>query len=145
MPKMDMSKEQAPKRKYLLPEGWRRFTILSCEPSVSKSGNAMFLIDVQDDEKNYVDTLYAVSVEGKRWFLKMILTACGVLAGQDGVYDWEAKDIIGKKVMGLVEHEPNTWINRAGVEIKTTQHRIVEFKTPNEAQAYTETEKAWDE
>jgi len=145
MTKMDMSKETAPKRKYLLPEGWRRFTILSCEPSVSKSGNAMFLIDVQDDEKNYVDTLYAVSVEGKRWFLKMILTACGIPAGQDGVYDWEAKNIIGKKVMGLVEHEPNEFINREGITVKTTQHRIVEFKTPNEAQAYTETEKAWDE
>ena len=128
MYKMDMSKEKEVTRKKLLPEGWRKFNILSCEPSVSKSGNDMFIIELEDVETSYIDKIYAISTEGKRWFLKSILAACNVPASQDGVYDWEAKDIIGKQIEGLIEHEDNEWINRQGDKVITKQHRIVEFK-----------------
>ena len=138
--KHDMSGEKQPVRKRLLPEGWREFEIISCEPSVSKAGKEMFVFQFQDLETAYVDNIYAISIQGKRWFLKSILTACGIPAGQDGIYDWEIKDVIGKKIQGLIEHEDNTWINREGEEVTTKQHRIVEVKSPDESE-----EIGWDD
>jgi len=135
--KHDMSQEKPIIRKRLLEEGWHIFEIVGCEPSMSKSGNEMFIFDLKDEETQYVDKLYAVATQGKRWMLKTILTACGVPAGQDGVYDWEITQVIGKKIQGLVEHEDNEWINRDGETVKTKQHRIVEIKAPEEV--------AWDE
>jgi DNA-binding PadR family transcriptional regulator len=132
-----MSQEKPIIRKKLLPEGWREFTIISCEPSVSKGGNEMFIFELQDSETGYIDKLYAVSTQGKRWLLKTILTACGVPAGQDGVYDWETSAVIGKQVQGLVEHEDNEWINREGETVKSKKHKIVEIKEPEEI--------AWDD
>ena len=87
----------------------------------------MFVIGMKDKETGYVDSIYAVATEGKRWVLKNILSSCGVKAGADGVYDWSSSDIIGKEVVGEVEHEDNTWINREGNEITSKQHKIVHF------------------
>lgn len=131
---MPMNEEQAPSRKKLLPEGDRQFVVMSCEPSVSKSGNDMFIVELEDVETNYKDKIYLVAVPKKRWALKNLLDACGIEAAQDGVYKWDTKDILGKQVIGTVEHEDNTFINRNGETIKTKQHRITEFKM-----------KAWDE
>jgi len=132
--KHDMSGEKAPTRKRLLPEGWRNFEIFSCEPSVSKGGNEMFIFELKDEETQYVDKIYAVAVQGKRWLLKSILTACGVPAGQDGVYDWEISSILNKRIQGLVEHEDNEWINRDGETVTTKQHRIIEIKPAEEVE-----------
>jgi len=132
-----MSQEKEPTRKKLLPEGWREFKILGCEPSVSKSGNDMFIFELQDEETAYIDKVYAISTQGKRWLLKTILSACNVKAAQDGVYDWETKDVIGKQVNCLIEHEDNEWFNRQGEKVTTKQHKIVEFKE-SEVQAWDE-------
>ena len=151
-----MSSEKPIIRKRLLDEGWRVFEIISCEPSVSKGGNEMFIFEFKDEETQYVDKTYAVATQGKRFFLKSILAACGVPAAADGVYDWEIKDVIGKKIQGLVEHEDNEWINRQGDTVTTKQHRIVEIK-PREESTWDEkvisqpeplgnaNEKAWDD
>lgn len=126
--KHDMSGEKPPIKRRLLPEGWRQFTIVNCEPSKSKSGNEMFIFDFEDEETKYIDKIYAISTQGKRWFLKSILMACGIEAGKDGIYDWEIRNVVGKQIMGLVEHEENEWIDRNGDPVKSTQHRIVEVK-----------------
>jgi hypothetical protein len=129
----NMSDEKAPSKKKLLPEGIRGFEVVSCEPSISKSGNDMFIVELKDIETQYIDKVYLVATQGKRWALKQLLTACGVTAGKDGVYDWSTSDIIGKEINGEVEHEDNEYINREGVTIKGKQHRIVSF-----------TEREWD-
>lgn len=126
--KMDMNQEKEPLRKKLLDEGEHVFEIVSCEPSISKSGNEMFIIELKHEESGYIDKIYPISVQGKRWFLKQILAACGLDAAKDGVYDWDIPDIIGKKITGIVEHEDNEYINRAGETIKGKQHRIVSVK-----------------
>jgi len=128
-----MNQEKAPSKRKLLPEGNRGFEVVSCEPSVSKSGNDMFIVELKDIETQYIDKVYLVATQGKRWALKQLLTSCGVPAGKDGVYDWSTSDILGKEVNGEVEHEDNEYINREGVTIKGKQHRIVSF-----------TEREWD-
>jgi hypothetical protein len=133
--KYDMSKEKAPKRKKLLPEGWRKFSILDCKSSTSKQGNAMFIFPIKDCETGYEEDIYAVAEEGKRWFLKSILDSIGITPDKKGVYDWEIGQLINKEFMGLVEHEPNEFINRDGETIKTTQHKIVEAKSVEEVEA----------
>jgi len=128
----DMNDEKPPKR--LLDKGWRKFTVKTCTEEQSKAGNDMFIITLLDQETDYIDTIYLISTEGKRWALKNLLAACGVAAAADGVYKWDIADIINKEVSGLIGHEPNEYINRSGDTVKTTQHRIIEFK-----------EIAWDE
>lgn len=125
---MDMKGEKAPKRKKLLPEGWRKFSILDCKESTSKGGNQMFVFTIQDCDTGYEEDIYAVATQGKRWFLKTILSAVGCQAGEDGVYDWEIGQVINKEFMGLVEHEDNEYVNREGETIKGKQHRITEVK-----------------
>ena len=131
---MDMKDEKPPKIRKLLPEGWRRFLIVSGKEEVSKGGNEMIVFTIRDQETGYEEPIYAVSKPGKRWFLKQILTSVGCQAGQDGVYNWEMEDVVNNEFLGLVEHEPNEYINREGDKVTTTQHRITDVK-----------ECAWDE
>jgi hypothetical protein len=137
MYKMNMSSEVEPKKRILLDEGWRIFNIRSCEDSVSKGGNEMLVIDLLDKITNSLEKVYLVTVPGKRWGLKNLLDACNIQASQDGVYEFERKDLMGKEVAGLVEHQPNEYINRSGETVKTIQHKIVKFGKPDE-------EIAWD-
>lgn len=125
---MDMSNEPQPKRRKLLEEGWRAFKVISCEPSVSKSGNDMFIVEIEDVETQYVETIYPIATQGKRWFLKQLLSACGLDAGKDGVYEWDAKDIVGKEISCLNEHEDQTWINREGETVESKRNKIVEIR-----------------
>lgn len=125
---MNLDNEKAPNVKQLLPQGWRIFTILSGEETTSKSGNAMFKFNIRDLETEYCEDIYCVSVEGKRWLLKQILSSCGIEKDASGNYTWDIKDILNKEILGKVNHKPNEYINRNGDTIKTTQHKIVEFK-----------------
>ena len=123
---MDMSGET--ERKGLLPEGWRRFKITSCKEQVSKSGNDMFVFSFLDCERQQEEEIYAIAVPKKRWFLKSILSACGVEAAEDGVYNWEIQDVLDQYVMGRVEHSQEDWIDRDNKPRTTTKGRIVEVK-----------------
>ncbi len=131
MESMDMGNEQKPKRKVLFKEGLRRFLIVGCSEEVrSKAGNKQYILTIKDTETGQEDSLYAVSEPGKRWMLKEILNACKI-KNENGVYQFEpplSENLIGKVIMGLVEHEPNTFINRENVTITTTQHKIYDFK-----------------
>lgn len=124
--KMDMSKEQD--KKILLPAGWRRFKITSCEEKVSKSGNDMFVFNFKDCETQQSEEVYAIATQGKRWFLKSILGACGVEAAQDGIYEWDIPDVLDQYVMGRVEHFDEEWIDREGKTRQTKKGKIVEVK-----------------
>lgn len=126
--KMDFSQEKAPQRKKLLMEGWNAMTVNSCEPSVSKKGNQMMIIGLMTEKKDYIETIFLVSESGKRWMLKKLLTACGIAAGQDGIYDWEPENIINKSVNVLVEHEDQEFIDRNGETKKIKQNRVVDFE-----------------
>jgi hypothetical protein len=129
---MPMAGERPPKRKKLLPEGWRVFTILDCKPSKSKAGNEMFIFTIKDTLTGYEEDIYAVATPGKRWFLKCLLTAIGNTGGEDGVYEWDIPEVINKEFRGLVEHDPNDYINRDGEEVKAMQHRISDVKPLDE-------------
>jgi hypothetical protein len=122
--KYDMSGESAPKT--LLPKGWRKFRITDGEEQLSKKGNPMFKFTFLDIDTQTSSDVYAITTQGKRWFLKQILSACHAPAGEDGVYDWDLPDVIGKVVRGRVDHEDNEWINREGKKQVTLQSKIVE-------------------
>ncbi len=133
----DMTNEKKPNIKQLIPEGWQEFTIESCEPSISKAGNNMMVIGLHYEPTNYTETIFLVTEQGKRWLLKKLLTACGIAAGQDGVYSWDTEEIVGRGIKALVSHEENEYINREGESIKTKQNRITDFDV-------SET-KGWDD
>ena len=125
--KHNMKNEKPPRQ--VLPEGWREFTVSSIQESTSKAGNEMFIVSLLDKETEAVIDVYCIATEGKRWMLKSLLTAMGVAAGQDGVYDWDVDEVIGKAVSGKVKNEDEEWIDREGEKRVTAKSRIEEFKT----------------
>lgn len=124
----NLDNEQAPTRKRLLSQGWRIFQILKGIERTSKAGNPMFVFTIKDNETDYIEDIYCVSTPGKRWMLKCILSSCGIERNSDGNYNWDIPQLLNKDICGLVEHEPNEYINRSGETVKTTQHKIVDFK-----------------
>ena len=142
-----MTEEKKPSTRVLLPEGWRRFKIVDCKETTSKKGNLMFVITARDHETGYDDTWFAVAEPKKRWFLKAILSAIGLDAGQDGNYEWEISDVLEQDVMGLVVHEDNNWINREGESVTTKQHKVtdvIEAEALVEEPKKVEEVKGWD-
>jgi len=124
--KMDMSEESD--RKVLLDEGWREFKIVACEEKTSKAGNLMFVIKLKDVETSQDEDVYAIATQGKRWFLKSILGACGVAAAEDGVYDWSISDIENKIISGRVQHIEEEYTNRESKIVTSKKAKIVEIK-----------------
>ena|SRR3990167_5325413 len=131
----DMSEERPPKR--LLSEGWKKFCIMNVKDKnedgsdvVSKSGNTMILVTIEEETTKHQETLYLVSEPKKRWSLKNLLDAVGIKPDKDleNKYVWEPANLVGVEIQGLVVHEPNEYINRSGNTVKETQHRIVEFR-----------------
>ena len=88
----------------------------------------MFTLQLKDEQTGIVVNIYLIRTPGKRWNLKQVLEAVGVNKQDDDNYNY-LPELIGKKIMGQVAHEPNDWIDRQGNEVKGTQHRIVDFKT----------------
>ena len=126
---MDMNKESTPDAQ--LPEGWREFKCMDMIPEVSSKGNDMFVCQFLDVETGKSKKMWLVSVEGKRWLLKQLLEACGVVRAEDKKYNWDFPDVIGKPVMGYVQVENETFINREGKEVTQPKSKIVEFKAHN--------------
>lgn len=118
----NMSKES--EKASLLSEGWHKFEIVSCEEQVSKKGNDMFKIRIAELEHYQEVEIYALAVEGKRWFLKQILVACGVKPNDKGVFTWDEGDLVGKVISGKVTHVTEPWVNREGKDVVTTKHKI---------------------
>lgn len=97
-------------------------------PKLSKQGNQMFVVSVEDTATRTVHDVYCVAEAGKRWVLKSLLTASGLVANDKGVFKWDIPDVVGRCVMGLVDHEPNSYINRAGDKVDAVQHKIIKFR-----------------
>ena len=121
-----MSNEKAPST--LLPEGWRNFKVKNVEEKTSKGGNEMLVFTLQDSEFDSCDDVYAIMTQGKRWFLKGILKACGVEVLDGDVYKFELGDLMGKYIEGRVEHYPDKYTNREGLEVEKIKHKIADFK-----------------
>ncbi len=128
--KHNMKNEKPPRQ--VLPEGWRELKVVDIQETVSKAGNEMFIVSLSDKETEAVIDIYCIATERKRWMLKSLLTASGVAAGQDGVYDWDADEVIGKVVLGKVKNEDEEWIDREGEKRTTPKSQIMEFKTVGE-------------
>jgi len=123
----DLSNEKQPKKRRLIPEGWRKQKIVSVEGKESNNKNPMFVFGLYDEEFNYVTDYYAINVPGKRWNLKTIMDACDG-QNKDGEYDLSELSIksvtLNKEVECFFEHEENEWVNREGETINTEQHNI---------------------
>jgi hypothetical protein len=122
----DWNNEAPPKDTRLLPEGVRGFEIVTGDDKPSKAGNPMFTLQLKDEQTGIVVLVYLIRTPGKRWYLKQVLESVGVTKQDDDNYNY-LPEIIGKKIMGEVVHEPNEYINRQGDTITTTQHRINSF------------------
>ena len=124
----DMKDEKAPAQ--LLPEGARLVRVTEMIEGVSKKGNQMFTTTLEDVKTHKSMPVWLVGEKGKRWMLKQLLTACELPAGQDGVYDWSVKDVIGKSVIAMIEHVEEEWVNREGETVKTPKAKVTEFIQP---------------
>jgi hypothetical protein len=120
--------ETPPKDTRLLPVGWRGFEIVTGDDKPSKKGNPMFTLQIKDEQTGIVVPIYLIRTPGKRWNLKQVLEALDIKKQDDDDYNY-LPEIIGKKIMGEVVHEPNEWINRNGDPVTTMQHRVSLFKT----------------
>jgi hypothetical protein len=125
----NMSEEKRPPQ--LLPEGARLVSITEMISGVSKSGgNPQFITTIEDTKTHKSMVIYLVNVPKKRWMLKSLLTACEVPAGQDGVYNWSVKDVLGKSVIAMIEHAPEDWINTKGETVTNMKAKVTEFIQP---------------
>lgn len=125
---MNLDNDKAPAKRVLLKQGPRIFTITGGDEAISKKGNPMLVIDMQEIETGHIEKVYCLLDEGKRWALKQILESVGIVKDQSGNYTWGIQSLIGKQLLGVVVHEDNEFINRDGVTVKGTRHKIVEFK-----------------
>jgi len=124
--KHDMSQEKAPEGSF--PEGRNDCMIVNCEEQTSKAGNPMFMITLALLADISVTTnVYAIATIKKRWFLKNLLDVCGINAAQDGVYDWDITDILGKEIVALVKNENENWIDREGNNRTTQKGKVYGF------------------
>lgn len=123
--KDDLSAEKKPFS--LMPAGHRQVIVLEMIDGKSKSGNNMFTVTLEDIDTKSEMLVWLVSEPKKRWMLKSLLSAVGIAAGQDGVYDWSKSDVIGKQVTAIVEHYQEPWINREGKEVTSTKAKVTEF------------------
>jgi len=128
MPSYDMKDEKKPMNKKLLPEGWRRFVVLSAKEDTSSKGNKMIVATLQDEITGQSEDCYMITPQGKRWYLKAFLAACGVPVADGEVYSFEFVDLVGKIVGGLVEHFQDDWIDRENKPRTTTKHKIADFR-----------------
>ena len=126
--KFDMSHESE-RLDMQLEDGVYRFEIVSMEEKVSKSGNDMFEVQLAlDSDPSQGCKVYLVDQEGKRWFLKQLLKACGVTENEEGLYEFDTDELIGKLVQGRVANQKEEWIDREGNPQTTNRCKVVEFK-----------------
>jgi hypothetical protein len=114
--------EKSPKR--ILPQGWRKFVVLSGSEGTSKAGKPKVILTIKDVEAEYVEEVHLSTQPGTAWVWGHLVKACGI--GKEQAPTWEI--ICNKEIMGLIEHEPNEYIDREGNTVKTMQHRYVDFK-----------------
>jgi len=112
----------------LIPEGWHNFTIISIEDGYSKAGNQMFTVGLELVSGRGTIDVYCVAEKGKRWMLKQLLDACGIVADEEGNYNWDLPDVKHASVQARIEHEPSEWIDRSGNSQSTVQGKVKEFK-----------------
>lgn len=124
---MNMSNE-SDRLEMELKDGWYNFEIVSMDEKTSKSGNNMFEIQLAlSSDPSQGCKVYAIAEEGKRWFLKSLLQACGYAPDEEGLYDFDTDDMIGKNVAGKVVNQKEIWIDRDGRDRETTKAKIVNF------------------
>lgn len=121
----DMSQERKPST--LFPSGQRAIRVLEMMETKSKAGNKMFQTVIEDIKTKATMTCFLVAEPKKRWMLKSLLQACQLPAGENGVYNWDVVDVIGKSVIASVQHKPEEWINREGVTVTTDKANVTEF------------------
>ena len=114
----------------ILQEGARLVRVTEMIFGTSKNGNEMYTTTIEDTKTHKSMQVWLVATPKKRWMLKSLLTACELPAGEDGVYDWSVKDVIGKSVIAMIEHVTEPWTNREGVEVMQTKAKVTEFIQP---------------
>lgn len=111
----DMSNEGSDN--VVFPEGWREFIITDCKSTTFKSGNPGFEFKFMDIGTGQdFPIVRAIDVPGKRWFLKQILIACEIPAGEDGIYEWDITDVLNKQITGKIENCTEEWTDRNGIK-----------------------------
>ena len=125
----DMSQERE-KDSFFEKETWYAWKVCAVEDAMSKKDNPQFIITLEENGTLGKLTVYAIAVPKKRWLLKQFLKACDLPASQDGKYDWDIPDVLGKVVYGRVRNEKqDSWIDRNNnMREGEWKSRIAEFK-----------------
>lgn len=110
-----------------LQEGEYEFIVISFRDEVSKKGNQMHVATLEEVKSGQVDDVYLVAEKGKRWFLKQFLAACSILPDSDGNVHFEQSDVLNKTIIGVIEREKETFIDRNNVEQEVEKSKIKKF------------------
>lgn len=125
--KLDMSQEKEMVKRELMPEGDRILKILQVDQKTSKAGNEMLEFSVEDQETGKCDVICAVMTQGKRWALKNILFACGVVVEDGEIYVFEIEDLIDKTIIGKNKHIEEEFTDRKGELAKIKKNKFSQF------------------
>ena len=125
----DLRNEKGSGRKVVLTPGWHTFEVVGIEEKTSKAGNPMFVAELAEDKTMHTINVFMVATEGKAWMLKQFLTAVNAPVDEEGVFTWDVANVMGKRLEGFVENEPNDWIDRDGKTQTSHQSKVMEFKS----------------
>jgi hypothetical protein len=125
---MNMSEETKLVQREDFPAGDRKIRILDAKESTSKSGNEMIEWTVEDIETGKQDIIYTVAVQKKRWALKNLLDACGVIVKDGEIYVFELDKLIDRVVIATNKPFEQEFINRKGETKTNLKNKFTNFE-----------------
>jgi hypothetical protein len=129
-----------------VPEGPQRLKVIKCEyrPSrLSKDGsrtvdpgiNMEFVLDVPPNTPLYDKRVYGYVGFGAKtmWKAKEFFEALYQRPFDTDNVQLDTDDIVGRTLVGVIQHESNEYMNKAGIMVEGVNNRIVKFEPDTDA------------
>lgn len=119
--------------KWLPEEGYQDLEIVTMIEGTSKAGNSKFTINFASAiNPNNGLQQDLTNIQGKRWLLRQLLEACGIIPVENAegrkIYDWDISDVEGHTVSAKIIHDKTPFIGRDGKEVIIQKAKIIEFR-----------------
>lgn len=113
----------------IIPEGNQVFIVTGIEERESSNGGKFLIVSLDHPSSSGSIDVWCNLEVGKRWLIKSLLESIGSFkkTGENS-YIFEDTDLIGMKVVGVVENITKPEINMDGNEITRTRSRVKTFK-----------------
>jgi hypothetical protein len=111
-------KDEKFRQPFPLPIGRFLVAIIGIETRDSKAGSKYLswrLLCIQGGQKGTILETPTTLIEDKRWSFAQIMNAIGIKRGEDGLYTFEKKDLLGKKMFIRVNARKEAQYTNYGV------------------------------